>query len=101
MILMENSKEKKFMEALQAGIDHVNVIGLMDIDFHLADFVDSKTIVSIKCNDDEHCMWKSAMSHLVTVVQNLKGVQFESKSCIVLQNDAIIRTTGQIIPTIE
>lgn len=77
LAMTESSEVKKFMEPLQAGNDHFNVIELMDIGFHLLDFVASKAIVNSKCDDDEHWMWKSAMSHLVMVILDLNGVQFE------------------------
>ncbi|KAK1353237.1 hypothetical protein POM88_052372 [Heracleum sosnowskyi] len=89
------------MKVLQARND-VNVTELMDVGLYLADFVVGKSILSTKYDDDdEHCIWKSVTSNLVTVIPNLNEMQFGSKFCDVLHNDAIIRVTGQIIPTAE
>ncbi|KAK1401760.1 hypothetical protein POM88_001365 [Heracleum sosnowskyi] len=100
LIMLESSKVKEFMKVLQARND-VNVTELMDVGLYLADFVVGKAILSTKYDDDEHCIWKSVTSNLVTVIPNLNEMQFGSKFCDVLHNDAIIRVTGQMIPTVE
>lgn len=100
LVMRESSEVKEFMEALQAG-NFFNAIGLMDVGLYFSLLVAGKVILCTRLGDDEHCMWKSATSHLVTAIRNINGVQFDSKFCDVMHNDAIIKVAGQIIPTVK